>query len=72
LYQKENPDKDIKEAWEEIYIAEGSDWNWWYGDEHYTETKEVFDEIYRHHLTAVYLKMGKEPPAFLYVPISKK
>lgn len=72
LYQKENPDKDIKEAWEEIYIAEGSDWNWWYGDEHYTETKEVFDEIYRHHLTAVYLKMEKEPPAFLYVPISKK
>lgn len=72
LYQKENPDKDIKEAWEEIYIAEGSDWNWWYGDEHYTETKEVFDEIYRHHLTAVYLKMEKEPPAFLYVPISKR
>lgn len=72
LYQKENPDKDLKDAWEQLYIAQGSDWNWWYGDEHYTETKDVFDEIYRNHLISVYLKIGKEPPAFLYVPISKK
>lgn len=71
-YQQENPDKDTSHAWEEIYIAEGSDWNWWYGDEHYTETKDVFDEIYRHHLMSVYLKIGKEPPSFLYIPISKK
>ncbi|WP_353684835.1 glycoside hydrolase family 57 protein [Thermodesulfovibrio sp. 3907-1M] len=72
LYSKENPDKDLSECWEEIFISEGSDWNWWYGDEHYTETKDAFDEIYRHHLMSVYLKIGKEPPAFLYVPISKK
>ncbi|MEN2994673.1 MAG: glycoside hydrolase family 57 protein [Thermodesulfovibrio sp.] len=71
-YQRENPDKDLSQAWEEIYISEGSDWNWWYGDEHYTETKDVFDSIYRHHLMNVYLKIGKEPPSFLYVPISKK
>ncbi|MGB9711018.1 MAG: glycoside hydrolase family 57 protein [Thermodesulfovibrio sp.] len=71
-FQKENPDKNLSEAWEQIYISEGSDWNWWYGDEHYTETKDVFDEIYRHNLISVYLKTGKEPPAFLYVPISKK
>jgi len=71
-YQKENPGKDLSEAWEELYISEGSDWNWWYGDEHYTETKDVFDEIYRHHLMSVYLKINKEPPAFLYVPISRK
>lgn len=72
LFQKENPHKDFSYSWEEIYVAEGSDWNWWYGDEHYTETKDIFDEIYREHLMSVYLKIGKEPPAFLYVPISKK
>lgn len=71
-FHKENPNLEASEAWEEIYIAEGSDWNWWYGDEHYTETKDVFDEIYRHHLISVYNKIGKEAPAFLYVPISKK
>ncbi len=70
-YQKENPDKDLSKAWEEIYISEGSDWNWWYGDEHYTETKDVFDEIYRHHLISVYFSIEREPPDFLYIPISK-
>lgn len=71
-FERENSQLKMAETWEQIYIGEGSDWNWWYGDEHYTETKEVFDEIYRHHLMSVYIKMGKEVPAFLYVPISKK
>lgn len=71
-FERENSQLKMPETWEQIYIGEGSDWNWWYGDEHYTETKEVFDEIYRHHLMSVYIKMGKEVPAFLYVPISKK
>lgn len=70
-FQNENPNLDLSEAWEEIYISEGSDWNWWYGDEHYTETKDVFDEIYRHHLMSVYFKIGKEPPDFLHIPISR-
>lgn len=70
-FQNENPNLDLSEAWEEVYISEGSDWNWWYGDEHYTETKDVFDEIYRHHLMSVYFKIGKEPPDFLHIPISR-
>ena len=24
----------LEHAWEELYIAEGSDWFWWYGDDH--------------------------------------
>lgn len=71
-FQAQNNNLSLDRAWEEIYIAEGSDWNWWYGDEHYTETKDIFDEIYRHHLINVYNLIGKEPPSFLYVPISKK
>ena len=34
-------------AMEEIMIAEGSDWNWWYGPEHHTDNREEFDQIYR-------------------------
>ncbi len=26
---------DLARAWDEIYIAEGSDWFWWYGDDHF-------------------------------------
>ncbi|HIJ59256.1 MAG TPA: glycoside hydrolase [Nitrospirae bacterium] len=64
-----NPDKDVSEAWKYLYSAEGSDWNWWYGDEHSTETAEVFDELYRKHLMKVYEIIGLEIPAYLYVPI---
>jgi len=28
----------LKEAWEELYMAEGSDWCWWYGDDHTSGT----------------------------------
>ena len=35
-------------AWEELYIAEGSDWNWWYGNEHSSANDEDFDALFRH------------------------
>ncbi|MFQ5456355.1 MAG: glycoside hydrolase [Nitrospirota bacterium] len=68
---KENADK-VASAWEEIYIAEGSDWCWWYGDDHTTELRDEFDEIYRSHLVNVYKLIGKEPPSRLMIPILRK
>jgi len=67
-----NPDKDVSDAWKSIYIAEGSDWNWWYGDEHMTDTQEVFDELFRTNLMKVYAQTGREVPAHLYVPILRE
>jgi len=52
-------------AWEEIYAAEGSDWNWWYGDQHTSGFDEAFDFLYRQHLSNVYKAAGAEPPAYL-------
>jgi alpha-amylase/alpha-mannosidase (GH57 family) len=68
-FQKENPDRNLEKAWKSIYIAEGSDWNWWYGDEHTTDTQEEFDELFRLNLMQVYREMGKEIPAELFVPV---
>ena len=68
-FSKENPDANIENAWKSIYIAEGSDWNWWYGDEHTTETQEDFDELFRLNLMNVYKEIGRDIPAQLYVPI---
>ena len=33
-----------------LLIAEGSDWNWWYGPEHHSANDRDFDELYRKHL----------------------
>jgi alpha-amylase/alpha-mannosidase (GH57 family) len=62
----------LAKAWKEIYIAEGSDWNWWYGDEHLGPQNIEFDRIYRSHLLNVYELLNLEPPETLYQPIKSK
>src|SRR5205085_12300752 len=56
-------------AWEELLIAEGSDWNWWYGPEHHSANDREFDELYRKHLSNVYHLLGATPPEHLAQPI---
>ena len=56
-------------AFEEIMIAEGSDWNWWYGPEHHSANDREFDELYRKHLSNVYQALGGTPPDYLAQPI---
>ena len=57
-------------AFEEILIAEGSDWNWWYGPEHHSANDRDFDELYRKHLSNVYQALGGTPPDYLAQPIA--
>jgi alpha-amylase/alpha-mannosidase (GH57 family) len=59
-----------KLAFEEILIAEGSDWNWWYGPEHHSANDRDFDELYRKHLSNVYQALGAMPPDYLSQPIT--
>jgi len=62
----------IAKAWEEIYIAEGSDWFWWYGDDHSSAQDALFDSLFRKHLQNVYLILGEQPPADLSRAIKKR
>ncbi len=59
-----------KLAFEEILIAEGSDWNWWYGPEHHSANDRDFDELYRKHLSNIYQALGAAPPDYLAQPIT--
>ena len=56
-------------AWDEVLIAEGSDWFWWFGDSHSSAQDELFDQLFRKHLQNVYLLLEEQPPAELYEPI---
>jgi alpha-amylase/alpha-mannosidase (GH57 family) len=60
-----------KKAIEYIYIAEGSDWFWWYGDDHFTIYADKFDLLFRSNLMKVYDVLGKKPPAKLSKPIEQ-
>jgi len=56
-------------AFEEILIAEGSDWCWWYGPEHDSGNRVEFDQLYRSHLANVYRFLKLSPPEELSRPI---
>ncbi|HYL36883.1 MAG TPA: glycoside hydrolase family 57 protein [Bryobacteraceae bacterium] len=63
------PEENRSLAFEELMIAEGSDWCWWYGPEHQSENRAEFDELYRQHLTNVYRALQLPPPEELSRPI---
>jgi alpha-amylase/alpha-mannosidase (GH57 family) len=65
------PAEKLRQAWEEIYIAEGSDWFWWYGDEHSSSQDALFDYLFRKHLQNVYLLLGDPTPPELSRPIKR-
>lgn len=57
------------EALETMYIAEGSDWFWWYGADQNSGNDASFDEQFREYLQQVYTIIGQTPPAFVDVPV---
>jgi hypothetical protein len=63
------PQRDL--AQEELLVAEGSDWCWWYGPEHSTANDQDFDALYRTHLANVYRALGRRPPDIMAQPIAR-
>jgi alpha-amylase/alpha-mannosidase (GH57 family) len=54
-------------ALQELLIAEGSDWFWWYGEDHSSNHDRDFDDLFRRHVRNVYGAIGQQPPDDLYV-----
>jgi alpha-amylase/alpha-mannosidase (GH57 family) len=63
-----DPDR-LAEAFDFMYLAEGSDWFWWYGADQDSGQDSYFDEGYRALLAGVYDSLGVEVPRFVDVPI---
>ena len=57
----------VTRAREEMLIAEGSDWFWWYGDDHSSEHDLEFDELFRRHVRNVYRALDRPIPEELWV-----
>jgi alpha-amylase/alpha-mannosidase (GH57 family) len=56
-------------AYESLLAAEGSDWFWWYGDDHSSSLDAVFDGLFRTHLRRVYEALGVPVPSELASPL---
>ena len=60
------PDLESRElATKQMYICEGSDWFWWYGE----DPDGNFDRLFRIHLSNFYNIIGKEAPGYLKEPL---
>jgi alpha-amylase/alpha-mannosidase (GH57 family) len=68
---RETSPAEKSKAYKEIMIAEGSDWCWWYGDEHKSPQADQFDNLFRYHLRKVYDFLGTSAPAELDTPIKQ-
>jgi alpha-amylase/alpha-mannosidase (GH57 family) len=57
----------LERAREELFIAEGSDWFWWYGDDHSSDHDAEFDDLFRRHLRNVYRLLNTPVPDELFL-----
>ncbi|MCM8792270.1 MAG: glycoside hydrolase family 57 protein, partial [Candidatus Omnitrophica bacterium] len=57
--------EELKLALKQIYILEGSDWFWWYGENH-----TDFDKLFRQHLINFYNLIKGSPPEYLKTLLS--
>ena len=69
-FVKENPlNPNIEAAKKELFICEGSDWFWWYGEPNDSGRDNIFDYIFREHLKNIYNFLGLKSPEYLDVPL---
>lgn len=58
-------------AFRALAAAEGSDWFWWFGEDHSSEQDAIFDAFFRDLLRTVYSIIGMPAPSSLDEPIKK-
>ncbi len=68
----ESSDEAARQACMALYAAQGSDWFWWYGDDHFSPHAGRFDLLFRSHLMNVYHLLALEVPGELRQPIKKE
>jgi alpha-amylase/alpha-mannosidase (GH57 family) len=65
-------DERSRQVAQTLQAAEGSDWFWWYGDDHFSPHSDRFDALFRRHLMNVYRLLRLDIPPELQEPIKKK
>jgi hypothetical protein len=65
-------DETALEVCKLLFAAEGSDWFWWYGDDHFSPHSDRFDLLFRSNLMNVYRLLKLNVPVELFEPIKKE
>jgi alpha-amylase/alpha-mannosidase (GH57 family) len=59
------------QAYEELLVAEGSDWMWWFGNDFTSDDDAIFDALFRRHIGNIYHLLDLPEPDGLETPIKK-
>ena len=65
------PEKEWNLAYEELLVAEGSDWMWWFGNDFSSDSDAIFDALFRQHIGNIFQLIGLPQPEGLDQPIKK-
>ena len=68
--KREPLNPNIELARRELFICEGSDWFWWYGEPNDSGRDNIFDFLFRTHLKNIYRYLDLDTPKYLDDPIS--
>ncbi len=68
--KREPLNPNIELARRELFICEGSDWFWWYGEPNDSGRDNIFDFLFRTHLKNIYRYLDLDTPKYLDEPIS--
>lgn len=68
--KREPLNPNIELARRELFICEGSDWFWWYGEPNDSGRDSIFDFLFRTHLKNIYRYLDLDTPKYLDDPIS--
>lgn len=68
--KREPLNPNIELARRELFICEGSDWFWWYGEPNDSGRDNIFDFLFRTHLKNVYRSLDLDTPKYLDDPLS--
>ena len=70
-FDKQIEDEKVRNiVWGELYITEGSDWFWWFGEPNDSGQDNLFDYLFRKHLQNIYIMLDKPVPNFLTKPLT--
>jgi len=65
-FESENPEHaGLEASWESLRIAQGSDWFWWYGLDQDSGYDELWDTLFKVHLSNIYRPLGLDLPPYL-------
>jgi alpha-amylase/alpha-mannosidase (GH57 family) len=65
------PEDQWNLAYEELLVAEGSDWMWWFGNDFTSDSDAIFDSLFRQHIGNIFQLIGLPEPEGLQNPIKK-